>query len=347
MITFATSEGLSEARRQKLAPQHIYNQPENMTKETLLTAVIISLITATGPVCHTTAQDFTISGEYAKQSKRHPGITPYVPDVSEVEARLGVAYETTESGRTLKMDIYSPTKKGGDMTPIVLIHGGGWQSGRRNLDAPLAARLAEGGLCAFCVDYRLSVEAKYPAAIVDINSALTWIGEHSEDLGVDISRLTVAGTSAGGQMAALVGASNGRVEKYIPKNKVVPRIACVVDIDGVLAFIHPDSSEGQDKPGKPSCATKWLGTPMSADSALWREASALSHIGEWSADRFIFINSSQKRFSAGQAEAVEALRKAGKKATEHKTEGTPHTFWLFEPWAEDVAELIIKEIEEN
>ena len=295
----------------------------------------------------TMAQDFTIESEYAKQVKHHPHIKPYAPDVNNVDASLGVTYAKSEDGATLKMDIYKPHTREGLLKPVVLIHGGGWQSGRRNLDGPMASRLAEAGICAFCIDYRLSGQARYPAALIDVNTALAWIASRSDSLHVDMTRLTVAGTSAGGQMAALIGAANGTMDKLMPKGIKVPKIARVVDIDGVLAFIHPDSSEGRDKPGKTSSATRWLGAPMSGDSTLWMEASAISHVGEWSAERFIFINSGQKRFSAGQGETVEALRGVGKYASETKFEDTPHTFWLFDPWAEEVAQLIISEIEKN
>ncbi len=295
------------------------------------------------------AQGFSLASEYAKQVKRNPSIAPYMPDVRGVSVSFGVEYTRIGSERKLFMDIYSPAERSGKkMTPVVFVHGGGWNTGDRKLDMPMAMRLAEAGMCAFCVEYRKSGEAQYPAALVDINTALSWIEAHADSLGVDMNKLTVIGASAGGQMAALLGASNGTTARFLPTlGFVPPRINLVVDIDGVLAFIHPDSSEGQDKPGKVSCATQWLGKPMAQDSALWWDASAVTHVGAWSARRFVFINSSQKRFSAGQADMIELLRKYGKQTAEHKTEDTPHTFWLFEPWAEDVAKLIISEIEKT
>lgn len=314
-----------------------------MPRKPHLTLILLAALTAFGPLAH--AQDFTLASEYAKQVKKYPDIRPYIPDVHGVAATLGVEYSQTADDRALRLDIFRPSNHVGLLAPLVLIHGGGWATGSKSIDHPLASRLAEGGVCVFCVEYRLSGEAQYPAAVVDINAALAWIGERADSLGVDLGRLTVAGTSAGGQLAALIGATNGTVGKFVGPGVAVPRIVRVIDIDGVLAFIHPDSSEGIDKPGKLSSATRWLGTPMAADSALWREASALSHIGEWSADRFLFINSGQKRFSAGQGEAVAALESFGKSVSERKFDGTPHTFWLFEPWAESVATLIISEIE--
>ena len=69
-----------------------------------------------------------------------------------------------------------------------------------------------------------------------------------------------------------------------------------------LAFVHPDSSEGHDKPDKLSAASRWFGVSIHADSALWHgranEASALNHVNRRSA-RFLFCLSGQTRFSAG------------------------------------------------
>lgn len=302
-------------------------------------------IVVSSHMCESAAQEFTLASEYAKQSRKYPFIKPYLPDVGGAEVSLGVVYSHAQSGSELKLDVFRPRFAEDLLAPVVIIHGGGWQSGARSLDAPMAARLAEGGLCAFCVDYRLSGEATYPAAVVDINATLCWIASRADSLGVDMKRLTVMGTSAGGQLAALVGASNGSFPKFVGDGPQPPKIEMVVDVDGVLAFIHPDSSEGADKPGKLSSATRWLGTPMAADSTLWIEASAISHIGEWSAERFLFINSGQKRFSAGQDEAVESLRRLEKSVFVRKFEGTPHTFWLFEPWADEVATLIISEMQ--
>lgn len=313
----------------------------------LLATISITFFASATSVC---AQDFSIPTEYAKQVKRYPDIKPYAPEVSGVSAQIGVTFSRIDGGCELKLDYFTPTSRSqsASLTPVVFIHGGGWLSGARNLDWPMAQKLASEGFATFCVDYRLSTQAIFPAAVIDINNALAWIASKSDSLNIDMSKLTLIGASAGGQLASLIGASNGHDELFLPDvSSRVPKVACVVDIDGVLAFIHPDSDEGHDKPGKVSCATQWLGKSAAGDSLLWARASAISHIGEWSARRFLFINSAQKRFSAGQSEVVEHLKSLGKTAMEFKTEGTPHTFWLFDPWAENVTSLIVSFLEKN
>jgi acetyl esterase len=88
---------------------------------------------------------------------------------------------------------------------IVYFHGGGWISGDcANIDAPVRA-LANGSSCALVsVNYRLAPEFKYPAALDDAYSAVTWVAKSDGEFGWDASKLAVAGDSVGGNLAAAV-----------------------------------------------------------------------------------------------------------------------------------------------
>jgi acetyl esterase/lipase len=76
---------------------------------------------------------------------------------------------------------------------------------------PLQALVAEGYPVA-SVDYRLSTEARFPAQIHDIKAAIRFLRGHARDLGVSGESILVAGDSAGGHLAALVGVSNNQPE---------------------------------------------------------------------------------------------------------------------------------------
>jgi acetyl esterase len=88
--------------------------------------------------------------------------------------------------------------------PIVLyLHGGGWVVGGLEMNDPLCRRLVSlTGAVVASLDYRLAPEDPYPAALDDCVEALSWARENASTLGGDAGSVAVAGTSAGGNLAA-------------------------------------------------------------------------------------------------------------------------------------------------
>jgi acetyl esterase len=107
--------------------------------------------------------------------------------------------------------IYTPMRlrKTNGLAPcLVFFHGGGWVIGDLDSHDVVCRKLAdEGQLVVISVDYRLAPEHKFPAAVEDAITATRWIADNSRQLGIDESRLTVGGDSAGGNLAAVVAIS--------------------------------------------------------------------------------------------------------------------------------------------
>jgi len=124
----------------------------------------------------------------------------------------GVAGETLTFARVdgidLKLDLHRPD--GPPAGVIVWVHGGAWRSGSR-ADVDLRGLTAFGWAIA-SVDYRLSPQARFPAQIHDIKAALRYLRAHAAGLGLPANRFIIAGSSAGGHLAALVGVTNGHAE---------------------------------------------------------------------------------------------------------------------------------------
>src|SRR5258708_3918910 len=88
---------------------------------------------------------------------------------------------------------------------IVYIHGAGWVFGSMQTHDRLMRELAVGAEAAVVFpEYRLSPEARYPAALEECYSAVQWVAECGRERGMDPERLAVAGDSVGGNMAAAV-----------------------------------------------------------------------------------------------------------------------------------------------
>jgi acetyl esterase len=128
---------------------------------------------------------------------------PEPPELERVE-ELAIS---APSG-TLPARLYVPKRlrKTRGLAPcLVFFHGGGWVIGNLETHDVVCRKLAvEGELIVISVDYRLSPEHKFPAAVEDAMSATQWVAANAERLGLDASRLLVGGDSAGGNLAAVV-----------------------------------------------------------------------------------------------------------------------------------------------
>lgn len=134
----------------------------------------------------------------------HADDTPRV--IADVEyARVGE--------QRLLLDAYLPRAgRGAAAGPplVVWVHGGAWRSGSRK-DMPLGGLVRQGYAVA-SVDYRLSTAARFPAQVHDVKAAIRFLRAKQSDFGYDASRIAVAGNSAGGHLAALIGVTNGHAE---------------------------------------------------------------------------------------------------------------------------------------
>jgi acetyl esterase len=88
---------------------------------------------------------------------------------------------------------------------IVYLHGGGWVTGDLDMHDGTCRRLANlAGAVVVNVGYRLAPAYPFPVPLDDCFEALRWASESAADLGADSARLAVAGSSAGGNLAAAV-----------------------------------------------------------------------------------------------------------------------------------------------
>ena len=112
-------------------------------------------------------------------------------------------------GSALALDLYMPLNVS-DSNLVVWVHGGAWRSGSKQ-DMPLG-RLVDAGYTVASVDYRLSPVAPFPAQIHDVKAAIRYLRARSAVYGYQADRIAIAGASAGGHLAALVGTTNGDSE---------------------------------------------------------------------------------------------------------------------------------------
>lgn len=283
---------------------------------------------------------YTINSAYKKYVKLYPNIEIARPILDEnVVEKNDIVYKELDN-RKLHLDAYYNNDE--QLKPaIILVHGGGWKSGNKSLMKPFAQRIASKGYACFTVEYRLSLEAKYPAAIFDVKKAIQFVKANAGKYNVDSTKVAILGCSAGGQIAALVGTTNNMAsfEDLKDKCNVSSSVQAIIDLDGVLAFIHPKSSEGE-------VASLWLGGNSEEKREIWLNASALTHTDK-NTPPILFIASKHDRFHAGRDNMIEILNKYDIYSQVETFSDAPHSFWLFHPWFNDTVEYITTFLEKT
>lgn len=237
------------------------------------------------------------------------------------------------NGHQLRLDVFSQNISSTKPLPAVLmIFGGGWRSGDRSMHVPMARSLAAKGYIVVTADYRLSTEALYPAAVNDLKTAVKWMRANAKQYHVNPNKIATWGFSAGGQLAALLGTTGNSplFEGNGVYNNYSDAVQAIVDVDGILAFIHPESGEGDDSK-RTSAATNWFGSGKTVHPELWQQASALNHIDQHTPP-ILFLNSSIDRMHAGRNDMIKKLDSLHIYSEVHSFAGAPHPFILFDPW---------------
>jgi len=119
--------------------------------------------------------------------------------VAEIDATgVSINHEVVSG---VRVRIYRGTRA---LAPVVIYcHAGAFVLGNLDTDHRQCVELARRGQCSVVsVDYRLAPEHPYPAAVDDAAAVLSWVSANADELGVDVSRIAVAGSSAGGALAA-------------------------------------------------------------------------------------------------------------------------------------------------
>jgi acetyl esterase/lipase len=181
-------------------------------------------------------------------------------------------------GHELRLDLYLP--EGVKNPPLVVfIHGGGWRNNSYN--KCLTPWLTDYGFAVASVGYRLSDVAKFPAQVHDCKAAVRWLRAHADEYEYDADRVGVAGTSAGGHLALMLGVTagveqlEGDVGGHADRSS---RVQAVVDYFGPSDFVlrsknQPSKTEKPDSPVR-----LLLGAAASKNQQLARLASPAFHV---------------------------------------------------------------------
>ena len=176
------------------------------------------------------------------------------PDVNIVR---DLVYKRVD-GHNLQLDIYSPKSISHPLPVVLWIHGHRWSYGSKEQRPPV--NLMAQGYIVVSLDYRLSGEAPFPAAIEDCKAAVRWLRANATTYHIDPDHIGAWGHSAGGHLAALLGTSGGvaELEGAGDNSTFSSRVQAVCDMSGpsdILQFYETvsNSNEGSGPQSQVSC----------------------------------------------------------------------------------------------
>lgn len=132
---------------------------------------------------------------------------PYVTEknVVTIKSTTDIVYDGGNA-RTCLMDFYEGETTGENAPAVLLIHGGGFAAGDKKFRRGLAEFFVLNGFKVFCVNYGLAPESVFPEPIRQLIVAGNAIYDRAEEFGINKDKIFVAGDSAGGYYAAMLGA---------------------------------------------------------------------------------------------------------------------------------------------
>jgi acetyl esterase/lipase len=247
-------------------------------------------------------------------------------------------------GQDRLADVFIPTSA--DRPPVVLwLHGGGWRFGDRRLAPDLAAFAQASGLGVVSIDYRLSDEARFPAPVEDVKTAVRWMRSSAQELGLDGGRIGLWGSSAGAHLAACAALSGehqfitGEYPDYSSAVQAVVDGYGPMDFGSIDADRQVSASLGTDAEslgignlvaaGDPdSFESRFLGVPVAASPDAVKLADPVHYLRPGSPPFLILHGQADTLIPCKQSEYLfRAIEGTGNEATLVLFEKLKHGFF--------------------
>ena len=233
----------------------------------------------------------------------------------------------TGGGRDLHADVYRPAEPNG--AGVLMIHGGGWREGSKDMLPPQANVLGRHGFTCVAVEYRLTPESPWPAQIHDAKAAMRWFRANAEGLGVQSDRIAVSGNSAGGHLALMLAGTVGApaFEGEGGNPGVDTAVAAVIAVYPPVLFHLGERTSGAN------AATALLGDAPTGAAAAAASPIETVHAA-FPPTFFLHGNADSVVPVSASINMYNALCRAGARAEMHIYAEQPHGWARWPAWVE-------------
>lgn len=252
--------------------------------------------------------------------------TPVPPADAPITNDSDVVYRETDE-RSLQLDLVRPDDEV-HRPVLVHLHGGGWRRGDKGYE--YAGEMARAGMAVATLQYRLSGEAPYPAAVHDVVAGIKWLRTSGEERAIDPDRLALVGESAGGHLATLV-ANAPNHEAFQPPDgprDVSAAVDAVVSVSGIYDLTHDGICDA-------GVTEDFLGGSCTEHPTKARTASPVTHVDEAVPPTLLYHGTADEAIAHEQASIYRtALANANVDVSFESSEGGDHLL------GEDAAEFL-------
>ena len=252
---------------------------------------------------------------------------PLMPTPDHVVKTSDIIYK--QVGETkLGLDVYQPKD---DTTPnplVLIIHGGYWKTGDKSVHTQNAIEFTELGYTAAAINYRLSENYKFPAAIEDVRDSIKYLTNHSNEFNIDPNQIMIYGGSAGGHLSAFVGLAANTSDREYLEGINPESIKGIISLYGMHDLTLPIQREH-------SFTQQFIGKTYDENPERYFDASPVNHVDENDPPMLLIHGSLDGSVSVQNSDVLSnKLDEFGVSYTYDRIEGWPHAMDYFSPIGE-------------
>ncbi|MCT1901098.1 alpha/beta hydrolase [Oceanobacillus sojae] len=218
-----------------------------------------------------------------------------------------VVYKTAED-EDLLLDVWD-TKVNDENRPVIVnIHGGGWSGGDKSEVSSWSKWFNSKGYVVFNVEYNQNGPGMWQKQISDTHAALNWIVEHADEYHLDINRINLLGSSAGGHLALLTGYTELKENSLVPKETdsgSTVKINSIINLYGPSDLLQLYSKNHSKEFVHPLLEQLLDGQPKTEEiKHRYQQMSPIQYVNKTSAPTISFVGQKDKVVPEEQIEIL-------------------------------------------